>query len=702
MNPENGFDPEKIIPMMDDFFSEADEHLVAVRNGLIQLEAGAATHRADPGIVEDLFRRFHTLKGLAGMVRLKPAEAMAHGIETYLRALREGQVRLDPASVAVLLDGAKLLEQILTARKEETAFPDIDAPLRQIDSLLEDRASAEAPPSPAAAVDAVLPVLPPGLSEIEAAELEKAVTRGAVAHIFNFTPSKALAEQGVNVNTVRQRLGGLGRLIHAAPRISGTDAISFEFLVAVDQDPAVFADWGKEGLSVQRLPAGSGTAATVGPPETAGQPFPAAPLTPSAVVRVDVTRVDDLMRLVGELVISRARLEQTVKVLRPDMAPVQWRLLQEVGQAIERQLRDLRQGVMRLRMVPIAQVFNRMNFVVRDLAGEIGKKVALRLEGQETELDKFVVERMMDPLLHLVRNAVSHGIETQAERTAKGKPPEGTLRLKAAASGDQVTIVVTDDGRGLDPEQIAARARRTGLLQSVEVPDTDRILAILCSPGFSTQETADRASGRGMGMAVVQETIHELGGTLALDFQPDRGATFTIRLPLTLAIIDALIVEVGGQRFAVPQAAVREVIEIAPDQIVTTQAGELVPHRRSALALVRLAHVFGLGPSALPRCYALVLGSGRAAVGLVVDRVAGRREIVVRPATDPLIQSPGISGATELGDGHAVLIIDPVVFAANDPADWMRNRGVGTGRPDPTMASATVAPESFPHGEDAP
>jgi len=315
-----------------------------------------------------------------------------------------------------------------------------------------------------------------------------------------------------------------------------------------------------------------------------------------------------------------------------------------------------------------------MRFVVRDLARETNKKVLLQIEGEETEIDKFVVERMMDPLLHLVRNAVSHGLESESERLAAGKSTEGRLTLKASTSGNTVMISIEDDGRGIDIEKVIEKAKSLNLLDMDTGIDQNMLLGILCSPGFSTRDEADRASGRGVGMTVVKNAVTELGGSIKLESKKNAGTRFTIQLPLTLAIIDALIVMAGGQIFAVPQVSVSEVLEVLPSDITELENNELVPYRDGVLPLARLSNIFGIGEVKSRSCYALVAGEGSAMAGIVVDRLLGQREIVVRAITEKLIQIPGIAGATELGDGKAVLILDVNVLAKIDRKKIVRMR----------------------------
>jgi two-component system, chemotaxis family, sensor kinase CheA len=323
---------------------------------------------------------------------------------------------------------------------------------------------------------------------------------------------------------------------------------------------------------------------------------------------------------------------------------------------------------MRVRLVPVGEIFRRMPFVVRDLARDTGKRVHVELAGQSTEIDKLLVERMMDPVLHLVRNAVSHGIELPDDRIAAGKPPEGRIRLRASTAGQSVVIEIADDGAGIDVAAVLQRAQAAGIVAAGAELDARQLLEIICSPGFSTREQADRASGRGVGMAVVRMTIQELGGALALDTERGRGTMFTVTLPLTLSITDAIIAQVGAHTFAVPQSAVREVIEVEAAALRVLERNELIPYRGATLPIVRLGDVFGIPAAARGRHHAIVVGEGLAAVGLLVDRITGQREIVVKNITDRLVRVDGVSGATELGDGRLILILDAAALGRTQRA----------------------------------
>lgn len=460
---------------------------------------------------------------------------------------------------------------------------------------------------------------------------------------------------------MRDQLSAACRIIKAVPLVSGT-GIRFAFLLASETPlaPDLFPDLEWRELpppgSRKSSPAVNTESAAVSSPELLRS-------TQSASVRVDIARLDDLMRLIGDLVVSRSRLVETLPTLS-GAAPGAIEALDMISANIERQLRELRGAVMRVRLVPRSDVFNRMPLVVRDLARESGKQLRLVFEGQETEIDKLLVDQLFDPLLHLVRNAITHGIETPAERRASGKSGEGVLILSGRPEGDHIVIRVSDDGRGVDFEQVLARARALGVLDPEAAPGANELLDILCLPGFSTRVSADMGSGRGVGMDVVSRAVKSLGGTLSLQTSPGRGTSFTLRLPLTLVIIDAFIVGSGNQRFAVPQGAVSEVMELDESMVISLEAGEIFSCRGDPLPVSRLSSLFHLpeapAASGIPRRtkIALITGENGSRTALIVDRVLGTREVVVRTVIDPLVARPGIAGATELGDGSVVLILD--------------------------------------------
>jgi two-component system chemotaxis sensor kinase CheA len=623
---------------MDDYFAECDEHLATIRRLLLEL-GGAPGTAAPRATIDELFRSFHSLKGISGMVGLREAESLAHHLESFLRPLREGNHALTEAALDALAAALDALERVIAARRDERPAPSIDAAVAGLE-----RAGVTAAAEPAPAAGAA----------------------PAPHWRITFAPSPALLARGVNVDTVRARLREGGVILDAAPQIHGS-SVAFEFTFAGALDEATIAQWREDGLSVGAAPAAAPLVSSALPAADM-----AAPVGPSHVVRVDLTRLDDLMRMIGELVITRARLDAALDRVERHVPAVEWRAVQENTQLIERQLRDLREGVMRVRLVPMGEILRRVPFVVRDLTRDSGTRVRLDLRGQDTEIDKFVIERMMDPVLHLVRNAVSHAIESVDERIAAGKPPEGTLTLAASSIGDAVVLEIADDGRGIDEAAVVARARAMGL----EVPDPPldrgRLLELICAPGFSTRTDTDRASGRGIGMAVVKTTVEDLNGRMSLETTRGEGTRFVIELPLTLAITDALIAHVGDRTFAVPQAVVREVVELDPAALRRLERHEVAPFRGGTLPVLRLSDVFSVTARPGRALHAFVVGTGAEAVAVAVDRISGQREVVVRSLDDALIKVPGVAGATDLGDGRAVLILDLPALARHRAAS-LRN-----------------------------
>src|SRR5262245_21908704 len=416
---------------------------------------------------------------------------------------------------------------------------------------------------------------------------------------------------GLGVDAIRRQLSAIGTIVSAVPDVRPDGAIAFRFRVTSNAPAAVFEALRGDGVVVEQVQAEDGHKETGIAGRLEEAPVDSGSVSPSHVVRVDLSRLDELMRNVGDLVISRARLTDSLARIESFVPGSLWRTIQENTIAIDRQLRTLREGIMRVRLVPIGEIFRRMPFVVRDLARETGKKVKLELQGQSTEIDKYLIERMLDPVVHLVRNAVSHGLETADERIARGKRPDGTIRLSASTAGETVSIEIADDGRGIHAAAIIARAHAIGLPVLTETPDAATLLSLICAPGFSTRSDTDRASGRGVGMAVVKSTVEQLAGMLSLETEPGAGTRFIIQLPLTLAIADALVGRVGEESFAVPQGAVREVIDVAEGDIRTVEENEIVPYRGGELTVVRLSRLFGIEGRPRGRAHPVVVGGGR-------------------------------------------------------------------------------------------
>ena len=575
---------------IDDYFAECDEHLATARRVLLALEDGAASGTPDPALLRELHRSLHTLKGLAGMVGDASAESVAHAVEDALRSAERSARPLVGEAIDAIFVGVDALERCIAARRAGTAAPDVASVLAGLARVLPTAARA------------------PGAKSAPApAEVAQDDSGGDAVYHFEFSPSLELSDRGVSVDAVRTRLRELGTLLDAKPRMDAGTLI-FDFWVSVPEGTSPDVSWIADGIRwnvgamVAVAPAAAPDAA---PADATGRVTGAS----ASVVRVDLSRLDDVMRLVGDLVVSRTRIDDVLRQLSRGDASDARDALEEVNAQMERQIRRLREGVMRIRLVQVGEAFDRLRFAARDAIRESGKRVNLVFHGQTTEIDKQVVDRMLEPLLHVVRNAVIHGIESPDEREAAGKPPEGTLTLRASTAGDRIIIEVSDDGRGIDVDRVAARAREEGILDDDERPSGDRLLDLLCAPGLSTREEADLTSGRGVGMDVVRASVRALSGKLSLDTTPGVGTRFIIELPLTLMIVDALLVDVSGQQMAMPQPSLREVLQVEVAAIVRFENNDVVPYRGAVLPIVRLAQVFALPATERTSAYVLVVGN---------------------------------------------------------------------------------------------
>ncbi len=655
---------------LQDFLDESDGHLRTISEHLLRLEQEDA--QPDESTLNALFRAFHTLKGLCGMVGLAEASELAHVMESLLRDIRKGERAFTAEMSGVLLDGVQVLQQLIEPlRTPDAPKPDSTPVLARLKALVgeaeesaektspftaappplleaapsmetspvESAPLAEAPASPSPQVTLppeIVPHLQPGDFRL----VQQAVEAGRHIRVALFEPDEARAAQGVNVNRVRADLQNLGEILKGVPLIE-KGQVRFAFILACDQPP------GEEAIpfvSWMRPPV----------PAPVMERRERKRLSPS--LRVEVSRLDEILQLVGELVVARNRLQAIIRRIPWAQGGEE---LREVEQRLARHMRTLRQAVMRTRMVPLSEVFGRMPLAVRDMARREGKQVRLVLEGEHIEIDKSMVEQLLDPLLHMVRNAVTHGLETPQERMAAGKPPQGTLTIRAESAGERVIIHVQDDGRGVDLEKVAAKAHERGLLETLRPISPEEALRFIAHPGFSTRTQADLGAGRGVGMDVVMEMVTSWNGEMHLTTEAGRGSTFSLYLPLSLTIFDALLVGVGNEQYAIPRDSVVRVLPLEAGRISHLEGREWYPLEDRAIHLARLADLFSV-PQANPQgaLFGLLLHSPGEPVLLAVEKLVGMREVVMHAIHDPLVATPAIAGATELGDGRVVLVLD--------------------------------------------
>ena len=378
---------------------------------------------------------------------------------------------------------------------------------------------------------------------------------------------------------------------------------------------------------------------------------------------MDIYKLDNLMNIVGEMHLLKNVIGRIGKELRALQGFTGVSAdLHKAHRSLERRLNELQEGILEVRMVPIGQIFTRLSQMVRKYAKEAGKEIELELQGEETELDKLMIEDLADPLMHLIRNAIDHGIEFPDDRRRLGKPEQGTVRLTASPRGNRVVITIEDDGGGIDAAKILAKGVEKGLLPPNHGLDLERdrkdILDLIFLPGFTTRETVTELSGRGVGMDVVKRNVSKLSGMIDILTEPGQGTVFTLTLPITLAIIKALIVESGGQLFAIPLGSVLEILQSSSDQVETVEGREVMAVREDTVPLLRVAKVFNLAVNHRRGAfYVILVGLAERRLGIIVDNLRDQQEIVIKPLGKRLSDIPGISGATELGDRKGVVLV---------------------------------------------
>lgn len=656
------------------YVAEADEQLASATSKLLFIEGAVPRGERQPRAVRDLFRTMHTVKGLSSMVNIEPIVTVAHKMETVLReADRSGGV-LSAEAVDLLLRGVRWVEQCV--RTVEKGAPPLAAPPAILDALdaVVSHGSAATPRGTAALT--LDPALEQKLDGFERELLVKGAEEGRRALRLDYAPSPARAAQGLNINTVRERVGALAEIVRVVPVSLGTaNGIAFALLLltsVTDQELAIAA-----GVEISAITSivDVATRAQAAPAALDSLDHPSLPdldVVPEEaprrnLLRVEAERVDDAMERLSTLLVTRSRLSRAIAELAANGSDT--RELVQIAGDNARQLRDLRSAILQVRMVPLAEILERIPLMMRALMRTSGRQVRLETAAAGAELDKAVAERIFPAIIHLVRNAVDHGIEPPEARARTGKPAEGMIRVTCTARSDtRLELTIEDDGRGVDANAVAARLH-------VEVPASDAgVLELLCQPGFSTHDEATITSGRGLGMDIVKRiVVDELGGELSMHSRLGAGTRFTLQIPLTVAIIDGFVVECTGQRFIVPVSVVEEVLEVDPQALIAPPHGGggdgslrpagLIERRGEVLPLFALASLLGRSSDRTKGRRALVVRRGGDALGFMVDAVLGQQEAVIRPLLDRLVRVPGISAATDLGDGRPTLVLDLLALA---------------------------------------
>jgi two-component system chemotaxis sensor kinase CheA len=651
-----------------EFVSEAEEIVERMRGGLADLEdQRAAGDEVDPDVVNRLFRSAHSLKALAGLFGFDPIRRLAHQLEEILDGLRLGRVALESPAVALIAEAIRVFATLLESVGDAEALEAAGGPIGGLSERIE--AATRSARSGSEAVEAldVPPAVLRTLTEYEEHRLRENLRRGRHVAFVDATFEIDAFEAGLSV--LSEAVRSHGELISTLPCPGdGTESqIRFSLLTASQ----LTADELAERIDGPHTGVRSAMGAAAPRPASSGPPTPVAGADDlaslqsiSETVRVDIHKLDELMNLVGELVIQRGALGDLIATLQSHGAAA-WiaNEFTRVHRELDRRLTDLQTAVIDVRMVPLRQIFEKVSRVVRGLRRELGKDVRLEVRGAETELDKLIVEGIVDPLMHVVRNALDHAIEAPEERLARGKPAQGCIAIEAYPRGNHVVIAVSDDGAGVDAERLRARAEALGLIEAGDALSQKDVLDLIFAPGISTRTGVTDTSGRGVGMDVVRTNVTALGGAVDVKSTPGSGSTISMTLPITLAIVQSLIVCAGEQRFAIPLGSVQETLLVEPGEIQRSQDRELLDLRGEALLLRRLSSEFDLAaPPPEAKLFAVVVGMGDLRIGLLVDRLEGQRDTVIKPIQGPITAIRGIAGATEIGDREPVLVLDVAVL----------------------------------------
>lgn len=640
------------------FFAESASGLDAMETDLLRLEANTG----DVETMHSIFRAVHSIKGAAGTFGFNEIAGFTHGLETFLDKMRTGGLRASAAIVNLLLKSVDTLRDLLAAAQAGQP-PSADAKRAHTEVITE-----------LAAVDTAVAVANAtgGFAAPVAALETPAVTTTETIYRIEFAPQPHLLTTGNDPLRLLQLLARMGTALDV---IANTDALppleemqpetsyfswhlTLTSVVSRKEIDDVFA-WVAddcrlaidEGGAASALEAAPSVSAAAAPRERAEATAGA-----SGSLHVSTEKVDDLINLVGELVITQTMLKQIGEnVTSSQVANLQAALAQ-----LERNTRELQQRVMSIRMLPASFAFNRFARMVRDTSQALGKKVELKISGEQSELDKTVIEKLIDPLTHLLRNSLDHGIEAPAVRVAAGKSAVATLALHAEHKGGNVVIRIADDGQGLNREKIRARAIARGLLSADQAVSDDDINRLIFMPGFSTADVVTDVSGRGVGMDVVRRNIQSLGGNIDIHSETGKGVTFTVRLPLTLAIVDGMSIALGDQTFILPLTFIVESIRPEPNAVRAINGnGRVIEVRGEYVPVVVLKDLLGFAAAPTPQESILVLveADGRK-VALQVDALLGQDQVVIKSLEANYRKVRYMSGATILGDGRVALILD--------------------------------------------
>ncbi|MFZ3063807.1 MAG: chemotaxis protein CheA [Nitrospirota bacterium] len=656
-------DKKKDEPYLE-FIAEAEEILELISKNLLTMEESQDRLSPHPDIINAIFRGVHTLKGIAGMMGFNNITELSHTLENMLDAMRMGKLTLTSVVIKLLFESTDMLRKLIeNVSRDGNDNIDTSRLLSDIVNILKKK------PEAAAAhkleeldLDAnVLKVL----TEYENHRLEENLRLGA--NIFEITAGFSLETFDKDLNQINSMVSGFGEVITTLPSSGSSPDIGIEFkLIIGTKEDLNYVTSILSGTNVKireiKYQKKNEKIKSGGEHEEAqAAESPSSVKSLSMTVRVNINRLDRLLNIVGELVLNKAVITHISKNLRAVEGFSEWAIeLEKAARTLDKKLNELQEGLMEVRMVPLNNLFDRLTRMARKLSRESGKIIDIRIFGEETELDRLMIEEIADPLMHIVRNSVDHGIETQEDRIKSGKNEIGTIKLSATQKGGHVVIEVEDDGSGINIKRVKDIAVEKGLIALNSSLTEKEAIDLLFTPGFSTSKVVTEVSGRGVGLDVVRKNLIKLNGTIDIETKEKAGTRFIITLPLTLMILKALIVQVANDIFALPINSVSESLMITKRDIQTVEGREVIQLRERTLPILRLEDAFDMkskdvNPDSM---YVVVVGSANRKIGFVVDALLGQQEIVIKSLGNILSGIQGIAGATELGNRKTVLVLD--------------------------------------------
>jgi two-component system chemotaxis sensor kinase CheA len=660
-----------------DFLAEAEEIVDQLNTDLVILGDYAESGDCNPDLLNAIFRGAHSLKGLAGIFGFGEIGELAHNMENLLDSLRLGKINLNPPIMNVMFDAMDLLGSLVRGAGEgEVESAGIQAMVSRINACARNDVVARGQ-SPLASLGLAESILG-ALTEYEEHRLLENLKKGRT--IFSVIASFSLTTFDQELGELTDILKKEGEVVSTLPSVcSGNEGgIDFEILFGSSRKrDELLATIDRPGVQVRQL--GDGDVVPASQPVFVPAPYQVKETLPdssvssqqivdngltarsmSRMVRVDIQKLDELMNIVGELVLSHATINELVDRVKGSGYSTLAIDLGKAAKGLQRKLGELQKGVMEIRMIPVGQLYEKMSRIVRKIAREQGKKIDLRLFGAETELDKLIIEDIADPMMHIIRNSIDHGIEPPDVRARLGKDEKGMIKLSSYQKGNHVVIEVEDDGRGIDLEKVKKKAVEKGLIQHTDSLSEREALELIFMPGFSTAEKITDVSGRGVGMDVVRSNIAAVSGMVDVETRPGFGSKVIITLPITLAIIKALIIIVEGRTYAMPITSVLETIMLEKNDILTVERKEVIQLRDTTLPLVRLSSIFELNDAgASPESfYVVVVGVAEKRLGIVVNDLLGQQDIVIKSIGNTFKSFKGISGAADLGDQRTILVLD--------------------------------------------